>query len=323
MITLISPGDIIDLSEKIRLRGLGYLARRLSFSSSDRIRAAWDNTGSHPTNWWNIPLIRRRWNALISGDPDIDYPVHVMKHHLSGRKGLRMLSPGCGHGSKELRFAAFEAFNQIEGFDLSPRSIATAREAARNEGHGNVRFCVGNAHDFSYGQEQWDMVLFDSSLHHVRHLKKVLNAVCDSLTPDGILVINEYVGPNRLQFPKEQLNAAVEALRSLPAIRRTRWQSTRVKTSIYRSGFLRTVLADPSEAVCSEAILPEVKKRFRLIEERPYGGNILALVLKDIAHHFFGEDPETETLLTRLFTIEDNYLREHASDHLFAVYCRR
>ncbi len=320
MTTLISIGDIIDLSEKIRLRGLRHLVRRFSCFSSNRIQATWDNVDSPPTNWWNVPLIRRRWNTFISGDTDTDYPTHIMQNHLSGRKGLKMLSPGCGHGSKELRFATFEAFSWIEGFDLSPVSVNAAREAARRAGHGHVRYSVRNTHDFPYGREKWDMVLFDSSLHHIKHLEKVLDAVCDALTPDGILVLNEYVGPNRFQFPKDQLETAIAALKSIPTTRRTRWLTTHVKSNIYQSGILRMVLSDPSEAVRSEAILPEVRKRFRVIEERPYGGNILALVLKDIAHHFLGEDPETAALLDRLFKIEDDYLHDRVSDHVFAVY---
>ncbi|MCH7535984.1 MAG: hypothetical protein IH948_09660 [Bacteroidetes bacterium] len=56
-------------------------------------------------------------------------------------------------------------------------------------------------------------------------------------------------------------------------------------------------LSDPSEAVNSENILPEIRRRFKIIEEKPYGGNILHLVLKDISHNFTEDNIEGSNIL--------------------------
>jgi len=48
-------------------------------------------------------------------------------------------------------------------------------------------------------------------------------------------------------------------------------------------------LVDPSEAVDSESILPSLHENFKVLEEKKIGGDILLILLKDIAHNFLDE----------------------------------
>lgn len=83
------------------------------------------------------------------------------------------------------------------------------------------------------------------------------------------------------------------------------------------------ILSDPSEAVNSENILPKIKKRFKITEENPYGGNILQLTLKDISHNFIGESKEGIQLMNALFKIEDDFLNNgNKSDFIFGIYSK-
>jgi hypothetical protein len=128
------------------------------------------------------------------------------------------------------------------------------------------------------------------------------------------------VGPNRLQWTPTQLTAANQLLRQLPAAYRRRYMARQLKTRISGPGRLRMLVADPSEAVESEAILPAIHHRFTVLEEKSLGGNLLTLVLKDIAHHFLPEDAATQALLHQLFAAEDDFLQRYPSDLLFGVY---
>jgi hypothetical protein len=80
------------------------------------------------------------------------------------------------------------------------------------------------------------------------------------------------------------------------------------------------ILADPSECVDSESIIPALHRHFEVVEERPYGGNLLMLALKDIAHHFVDTNPKSDRVLQRLFAMEDAYLENHKSDFIYGVY---
>lgn len=323
MKTIISAGDLIDVYYKLRTSGFSnLLSRIIPASKENKVKKAWDSTftGSQ-TSWWLVPLVQQRWNLLITGDSNSDYAEYVVQKYLSGRFNLKLLSPGCGTGNKELKFARFKNFSSVEAFDVSPKRIKVARQTVSESGYKNVNFTISDALKFNYGSGNYDVIVFDSFLHHVQNLDEILDKVKYSLKPDGLLLINEYVGPNRFQFPGEQIIAANEIFSKIPADKRKRWKSDKIKSRIYKPGLLRMVLSDPSEAVNSERILVKVRDRFKTLEEKPYGGNILQLVLKDISHNFINESRESTELLQYLFNAEDEYLKTvDKSDFIFGVY---
>jgi hypothetical protein len=81
-------------------------------------------------------------------------------------------------------------------------------------------------------------------------------------------------------------------------------------------------LSDPSEAPESESILPVLHAYLEIREEKALGGNLLAYVLKDIAHHFFELDAEKQRVLSFLFDEEDKFLNTNQSDLVFGVYTK-
>ena len=122
MKTIISIGDFVDIYYKLSSNGVGkILSRLIPSSNKTRTKKSWNSVrGILPTNWWSVPLVQKRWNKLITGDEEKDYTNYVMQKYLSGRNDLKLLSPGCGTGSKELKFSNFkrhgaEEVNSNEG----------------------------------------------------------------------------------------------------------------------------------------------------------------------------------------------------------------
>ena len=104
----------------------------------------------------------------------------------------RVLDLGCGFGLFSLYYASVRPGLQIEGFDLNPRRIAMAREAARRLGLANVRYEVGNATDFRGGR------LFDAAymldiVHHIpaETVRPLLEQMAKVLPAGGRLVIKD------------------------------------------------------------------------------------------------------------------------------------
>lgn len=325
MKTIISAGDLIDIYYKFKNSGQSkILSRIFSPLTKSRTARAWNTAlTERQAYWWSIPAVQKRWNFLISGNSNTNYAEYVVKNYLGGKFNLKMLSPGCGTGNKELKFAVFSCFFSIEAFDVSPDRIEIAKRILSGTGYKNINYFVSDAAGFDYGINKYDVIVFDSFLHHIKNQDRLLEKIRDSLNPGGLLVINEYVGPHRFQFPGEQIKTANEILRTIPSEMRKRWQSDKIKSRIYKPGLLRMFISDPSEAVNSENILSEVRKRFNILEEKPYGGNLLQLVLKDISHNFIKENEKTSGILERLFSIEDDYLKAgHKSDFVFAVYAK-
>jgi 2-polyprenyl-3-methyl-5-hydroxy-6-metoxy-1,4-benzoquinol methylase len=314
----VTAEDWRDIRSKIEQRGWPFIMSKFNLSGLARTKSAFDDTGIEAANWWIIPTIRRRWNELATGDPDEIYEHYLCRVWLTDRKDLSLLSLGSGVCSHELTFARTDQFAAVHCLDIATQLLAEAQAIANKEDlKGFETFCK-SIYDWTPPLKQYDVILFNSSLHHFKGVERLLvDFIKPLLKPDGLLVIHEYVGPDRNQLPDKQVNAIINALRSLPINLRTRFRSNRIKSKYSGPGWLRMYLADPSECVDSAAILPALRKHFTPKIERPLGGNILTWVLKDIAHHFVAPAPEADAHLTRLVREEDAYLAAGAETELF------
>lgn len=319
--TWISVGDFIDLKYKIKQKGLLELQSIFRFSGQQRAISKWDNV-KPSSDFWIVPAVRKRWNEKCTGDPDVEYEDYVVKKLFSKAENLRMLSVGCGTGSRERKFGKYENFSLIEGIDLASSKIEEARKYAIKSNLNNIRYYVGDFRSFEFDPNSYDLILFNSSLHHFDRIDHLMRSkVLPLLKNEGYLVIFEYVGPKRLQWTKRQLDFANRLLKEMPDKYKTRFNSATIKKRIYRPGLLRMYLVDPSEAVESQEILPVIHKYFKPLEERKVGWDILHLLLKDISHNFLSDKNETKSLLTYIFEQEDNYMSETGrSDGIFGIY---
>lgn len=161
--------------------------------------------------------------------------------------------------------------------------------------------------------------MFHSSLHHVKNIQQFIPIISGSLTSEGLLIIDEYVGPNRLQYSHAQLKAINGCLDLLPSHYKKIYKTHLIKNQYYGSGLLRMILADPSECIDSSSILPTIHEYFEVMKEKKYGGSLLMPALKDISHHFNGSSQSNE-LLQRLFEFEDDYLLQYPSDFVYGIY---
>jgi 2-polyprenyl-3-methyl-5-hydroxy-6-metoxy-1,4-benzoquinol methylase len=130
-ITYISIGDFLDVYIKIKQRGLSFLLSKLKLLPKARIASKWDSYVS-TSDFWIIPEIQQKWNAIISGNPHTIYEEYVFNKYLKGNNDLKMLSIGCGEGLHERNFAIHNCFTQIDGIDFSRASIQVADELAIN-----------------------------------------------------------------------------------------------------------------------------------------------------------------------------------------------
>jgi len=240
----------------------------------------------------------------------------------SKTESLRMLSVGCGTGSRERKFAKYKNFSLIEGIDFAPSKIEEARKYVSESDLNNIRYYHGDFRSFSFDPDSYDLILFNSSLHHFNGIDQLMRSrVLPLLKQDGYLIIFEFVGPNRLQWTIEQLDYANRLLIKIPDKYKTRSNGTTIKERIYRPGLLRMYLVDPSEAVESQQILPVIHRYLKPIEEKKVGWDILHLLLKDISHNFLSDNEDTKSLLGYLFEQENNYIAETGrSDCVFGIY---
>lgn len=318
--TYISLGDFLDVYHKVRQKGIGFVLSKINLSSTSRIQSKWDSFQSS-SDFWIIPSIQKRWNFMISGDENEEYEDHVYHKYLEGKTNLKLLSVGCGEGIHERNFAKYDCFSTIEATDISEESIIKARKLAK-ESHLSIHYRSGDFKQLDYEKESFDVILFSSSLHHFDEVDLFLkNHVKPLLKTNGILVINEYVGPNRLQWTTQQLEKANQLLKTMPKKYKLLYDKKTIKKKVYRPGIFRMLLVDPSEAPDSINIVAALKDNFKVLEQTSLGWNILHILLKGIAHNFCNEEDETQEVLRALFQEEDQFVAQtKTSDAIFGVY---
>lgn len=322
MTNWITSDDFIEVYTKLQQRGANYLFSKFNISATKRTQSTFGESSFQHANWWIIPAVRRRWNQLITGDPDTIYEDYFVAKYLKGKKNLSVLALGCGIGSHERNLARHkDTFAHIDAYDIAPNLIDRANQMAQEEGLDNITFHRANVNSMSFEPSQYDLVFFHSSLHHFRNLEKLIGeTIPHTLKPEGLLLLNDYWGPDRLQWSEAQLEESRRLLMLIPKEKRQRFRSKRIKSSISGPGWLRMRLSDPSEAAESSQIQPLLRKHYSSLEETPIGGSLLIPIFKDIAHHFIKEPKKNQAFLKSLFQAEDTFMEKHGSLLFFGVY---
>ena len=319
--SLISKGDFIDIYYKIKFKGLKFIFSKLSkYSYNDKVSSKWDTYAS-VSDFWIIPEIKKNWNYKITGDSLKIYEDYIYEKYLKNKANLNLISIGCGDGGHERNFAKYNIFSEIIGIDVSQESINKAQLTAKTLGL-EINYLKDDFIQMDFLDKKFDVILFNASLHHFENIDSFLkNKIEPILKKDGILVVYEYCGPNRLQWRNSQLKVANAILKEIPNKFKTRIDGKTIKKKVYRPGLIRMLLNDPSEAPDSMNISSSLKNNFKTLEETKLGWNILHLLLKDIAHNFLSNDAETTNLIKKLIQKEDDFVNStQENDAMFGVY---
>jgi len=318
---IITREDFSDIYIKFHQRGLPFLLSKLNLNSFKRTQSAFNDHHLEGSSFWIIPEVRKRWNRLITGDENQLYEEYITEKYFKGQDKIKILALGTGICSHEIRLAELNPNCEIKCYDFSDDLLKKAKEIADGKSLKNISFHAENIMEYQFDDRKFDVVFFHASLHHFDHISEFLEkVVIKNLVPKGLLIINEFVGKNRLQYSKIQIKYINKAIDIIPKEYRKIFKTEIYKNNYFGSGVLRMIIADPSECVDSFSIIPEIHHRFDILEEKFYGNNILQSALKDISHHFVELNPRKEKVLQDIFELEDELLKNHLSDFVFGIY---
>jgi SAM-dependent methyltransferase len=239
-------------------------------SSANDVAAYWDankQKSTDPTFWMAHPLIRHRINQRISGSPH-EWPLDWFRRIHCKQPFELGISWGSGLGAFERAAIRCGAVREIDAFDISPSSLEDARRAAREEGIEGINYQVGNFDDPKIDARRYDIVFFQQSLHHVAALERLFRRLSLYLKPSAVFYLDEFVGPSRTGWKTEHLTLAQAVLKIAPAKARIRDELT-----------FPIEVNDPSEGVRSGEIEKFTRDFCEILDWRPYGGQILDLVI--------------------------------------------
>jgi SAM-dependent methyltransferase len=125
------------------------------------------------------------------------------------------LSLCCGFGEIERILAGLGAFRHCRAVDLAGPAIESARAAAVAEGLSQVTYEVADVESLELEPESVDLVWANGALHHLARLEHVVDQVYRALRPGGLVIANEYIGPDHQQLSRregELVNAVIHLI---------------------------------------------------------------------------------------------------------------
>jgi SAM-dependent methyltransferase len=234
--------------------------------------------------WTASGVVRRYLHILASGSEDVDWWTSVAGRHAGDLDPLLVL--GSGSGGIERLAAERGAARRVLACDLSIRALALAERERQAQDLGGVLYfaCDLNRPDFPVRAVR--AVISHDALHHLQELEVLFAELQRLLLPGGILAFCEYTGPNRFQYPDEQLALINEYLQRIPRHLRVHPDTGRVVEEITLVDPDVLAREDESEAVRSEAVVPAALERFEAVILKPYNGGLLNPLLHDIVVNF-------------------------------------
>ena len=230
----------------------------------------WDREVVTPKHyaWMELPAVREYILRSISGADYRLWPTDWLLRWLNGRVFDRALSIGCGTGALERDLIRKNIARTVDAFDGSTNSLRIARAEAAREGMASrIRYYAADFNEPALPRNTYDAVFIHQAAHHVGKLEKLFRAILRSLKRDGVLYLDEFVGPSRHYWTAETLKPYEELFATFP-----------LESRRYPGVPLPVMYDDPSEATRSDEILPQLRIGFELRETRGYGGNLFSII---------------------------------------------
>lgn len=234
----------------------------------------WDREVVAPTHtsWMEHPRVREYILKSISGSEAGLWPMDWFMRWVGERRFERGLSIGCGTGPLERDVIRKDLVGRIDAFDGSTNSLRVARDTAAAEGLlSRIHYYAADFNKPVLQEKAYDIVFIHQALHHVERLEKLLPAVMQTLTDDGILYLDEYIGPSRTEWNGRRIRPQRAAFDALPR-------------EVRRSDVLPLPIQadDPSEAIRSGEIMDRLRIGFDVKAVRGYGGNLLSVLYPSV-----------------------------------------
>ena len=261
-------------------------------------------------SWLHSPTVDKYVNRRISGRDDVNWFGWAIEKYLTGKKPGRGLNLGCNDGIFDRQILRAGLCAEVDGYDISREAVKSAKAEAKREG------LSANYHrvDLNYlelPENSYDLVVAVQSIHHIKRLEHLFGEVNRALTPTGLFIINEYVGPTQFQLPDEQLELINRVFSLLPERLKRRSTDGVVAQEITRVCVKDLVEASPFEAIRSAEIIPLIERHLKIVDRRDYGGTILCWLLNYLVPNFFEDEREEDRCIMDLLCFIEELLTKH------------
>lgn len=282
--------------------------------------------GGGRAHWWESPLIVRHINRRVCGRnvPGLSHGlIELVKDTFPSRLPLgRLISVGCGTGSKEIGLLQHGIAQEALLYEYSGVSVEQGRDLAAQAGLADrMDFRLGDALQEVPESPGFDVVYWNNALHHMLDVDRALAWSRALLNPGGLLLMDDYVGPSRFQWTDEMLEIATGVRRDLPGrcLAHPRIPLLKLPRKVKRPTVEEMIRLDPSEAADSGRILEVLPRHFPGAKVILTGGVVYHLALTNVLRNLEEEDARDRAILERLLEEDDRCTDRGLTHYAVAV----
>jgi SAM-dependent methyltransferase len=230
-----------------------------------------DNTAAR-REWIGHPLAKERQNRILGNQIPEQW---LIKTQLRRAPVARALGIGVGAADCEVHLLYLGAAEHFDLYDVSEAGLEMARETAKRLGVADrITLHCRDINTVQLSESTYDLITFMASLHHIDELEKTLRSCDRALAPGGVLWANEYVGPDRFDYPDRDADVVRRIYRALrPELHLGGEPELRFPTPVEVIG------VDPTEAIHSSEILPTMRRIWPSLEVTGQYGSLLFMIM--------------------------------------------
>lgn len=210
----------------------------------------------------------------------------------------KCLALGCGDMKGEYRFFQSMKASEIDAFDISDGQKNNFYDKVYDS-KIPVDYKLSDVNKIELKPEYYDLVYIQHAYHHFTNLEHITSQIYQSLKPNGIFALNDYVGPKYLQRSKSQLEVC-EQIWNIMSNKYKRKANGQLCNKVHVPDKEKL---SPFEAIRSDEIIPTLEKHFQFKEKFVYGGVVFPLV-NGFSHNYNQKDVNDMLVLKMLWTMD-------------------
>lgn len=264
-----------------------------------------------PIDYTQHPFLYKQSTAKQSTGDAEGAPLQLVAERYLKPAAKKMLAVGSGLAFAEEWLAKNGYVEHIVAFEASSVAVDSARERILSLGlQDRIEMRCGDVLSAGLQKGEFDAVFVQAAIHHFYNIDEMFAFFHYVLKPNGLILYDEYVGPDHHMYESEVMDLMDEVNECLaPSYR---WDVIRKATreEVPRATLEWMLDMDPSEGVHSSKILPLTYKYFDVEFRRDYGGTFMRPFFVGILPNFDWDDVKDQTV-ARLIILMENLLIRH------------
>jgi SAM-dependent methyltransferase len=263
-----------------------------------------------PIDYTQHPFLYKQSTAKrITGSLEGNPLIEIAKQFLVP-PAIKMLAVGSGLAFAEEALVRAGHVQHVVAFEASPVAVANAKERFVAGGLADrLDMRSGDVMSANLSDGEFDLVFVQAAIHHFYNIEEMFALFHRVLKPGGLLIYDEYIGPDHHLYEREVMDTLDEINECLAP--QYRWDVMRqaVREEVPSATLDWMLQMDPSEGVHASMILPLTYKYFDVIHRVDYGGTVMRPFFVGILPNFDFSNAKDQTVARLIVKMEEMLVR--------------